>query len=334
MYFIFIFTIILFSPLHVYSDDSIANIKQYNLILYNDSGNSSIKLLAMGQLTNISINGFKVSELSGLAWDEDEKILYVLSDNGYLLHLRPVFNDTQLTDVQLLAGFALLDKFNKPLAGKYIDAEGLAIEKNNNGVSGDTSLLISFERHPRIVRFQPDGGYLDTIPLPDLLSDITRYRDENKSLEAIGLHNQYGILVGTEYPLEGSEQGMHNIYDTLGNVWHLPAINKTTGALSDMTVLNDGTILLLERAYTGIWPEFDVALHRVTLSKNIITHETITHFSPGNGLFNDNFEGIAVYRNNHFFMISDDNNHPLKRTVLVYFCIPDHGKIQDDCAQH
>ena len=332
--FTFLYVIILSSSVHVLAADSIANIKQYNLALNNEISNSSIKLLAIGQLTNISINGFKVSELSGLAWDEDEKILYTLSDNGYLFHLRPAFNKDQLIDVQSLAGFALRDENNKPLGGKYADSEGITIEKNNNGISGDTTLLICFEGNPRVVRYYPNGDYINTLTLPDMLSDTTRYHGKNKSLEAISLHDQYGILVGTEYPLKETEQGMLSIYSIQGNDWHVPAINKDYGALVDMTVLEDGSILLLERAYTWIWPEFDVTLHRVTLSENDITHELIARFAPGNDLFNDNFEGITIYRNNYLFMISDDNNHPLKRTLLIYFCMPDRRKTSDECAQH
>ena len=333
-YHIYLCVIILHFSFHVVAADSIANIKQYDLIPDNDAGNPAIKLLAVAQLTNISINGFKVSELSGLAWDEDEKILYALSDNGYLLHLRPVFNKTRLIDVQLLAGFALHDKDNKPLAGKYADSEGITVEKNDNGIPGDTILLICFERHPRIVRYFPNGNYINAITLPEILRDTTQYRSENNSLEAISLHHHYGILVGTEYPLKDAESGMHNIYNLQGHVWHVPAENKNEGAFTDMAVLKDDSILLLERAYTGIWPEFDVTLHRVTLSENDASDEIVAHFTSGNNLFNDNFEGITVYRDNYLFMVSDDNNHPLKKTLLIYFCVFDQGKIPDKCILH
>ncbi|MEE9551686.1 MAG: esterase-like activity of phytase family protein [Gammaproteobacteria bacterium] len=306
-----------------YAAESIARLQEQDLTLNRNNANTGVNILAIAELTNISINGFKVSELSGLAWDADENTLYAISDNGYVLHLRPEFKNDQLTDVLLLNGFALHDDQNKPLKWKRADSEGLAIKQSNNGIVGDTELLVSFERRPRIIRYNSNGTFISSIELPEQLRDIKNYESENKSLEAITAHVQLGVLVGVESPLKGTEQGMLNIYSMNGNNWKLPAANASEGGLVGMTSLDDGNLLILERAYTGILPKFEIALHRVSIKDNVLSEKIIAKFLPDEELFNDNFEGITYHKNNYFFMISDDNNHPFKRTLLIYFHVPE-----------
>ncbi|OQW92898.1 MAG: hypothetical protein BWK79_13870, partial [Beggiatoa sp. IS2] len=49
-----------------------------------------VRLHGMLEIFNETVDGILLSELSGLAWDEDEEILYAVSDKGNLFHLRPV----------------------------------------------------------------------------------------------------------------------------------------------------------------------------------------------------------------------------------------------------
>jgi len=262
-----------------------------------------------------------VSELSGLAWCEDENILYALSDNGYLLHLRPVFNEIELTDILLLDGYALLDEKGKPLKWKKADSEGLSIVNNNNNVIDDTELLISFERIPRIIKYKTNGEFIEEINLPEKLRDISNYRSENKSTEALTHHNELGLLLGNEYPLIDTEYGNLSIYSISGDKWIIPAQNKSHGGLVGMTTLINGDLLILERAYTSIVPQFEITLHRLSIIENKPTREIIITILPEQEIFNDNFEGITRHTGNKFFMVSDDNNHPFKRTLLVYFSV-------------
>ena len=300
-----------------HAGDSIAHIQQLQQNLLQ--GKFEIRLLAVATLSNISMNGLKVSELSGLAWDKDEGLLYALSDNGYILDMQPVFSGHTLRDILLSTGHRLLDEKGKPLKYREADSEGLAIEHGSNGRRGDTRLVVSFEREPRLARYKTDGTFVSHIPLPAGLDDVTRYRSENKSLEAVTIHNTQSIIVGTEYPLRDTETGTLNIYSLKGDHWTFPAHDKTNGALVDMTTLNDGRIIALERGYGGMFAGIQTTLHRVILKDKEILAEQIHTFTPEEGLFNDNFEGITHLDENHFMMISDDNNHPLKRTLLVYF---------------
>jgi hypothetical protein len=301
--------------------ESIAEIQPDQSTLYGPGRRSGMNLITIAALPNITVGEFKVTEISDLAWDADEGILYAISDNGYLLHLRPVIENNLLKDVLLLAGYSLRDGNNVALHGKSADSEGLTTEKSNNKVKGDTELLISFERKPRVVRYTPEGKLLNTINLPAGLGDISRYQSENKSFEALVLHGQFGILIGSEYPLKGSKSGVLSIFSVNGDEWNIPAHNREDGALVGMTVMADGNLLALERAYGGIFPGIETTLHRIILAKTQYQSHTIITLRPGDIIFNENFEGITHYDGDHYFMISDDNNHPLKRTLLVYFSI-------------
>ena len=84
-----------------------------------------------------------LAELSDLAWDEDEGILYSVTDRGRLLHLLPVIEQDRLVNIRLLRHFDLLDETGKKLRKSERDAEGLALEQSDNGVAGD-SLLATF----------------------------------------------------------------------------------------------------------------------------------------------------------------------------------------------
>lgn len=299
------------------ADDSIAHIQQQQQDLRHDK--FVIKLRAVATLSNISLNGLKVSELSGLAWDRDEKLLYALSDNGYVLNMRPVFSGHTLQDIRLQSGHRLLDENGKPLKYRQADSEGLAIENGNNGRRGDTRLIVSFERIPRMIRYKPDGTFESRITLPPGLEDVARYRSDNKELEAVTIHPAFGILTGPELPFRDTESGTLNIYSLHGDHWAFPAHNKTNGALVDMIALNDGRIIVLERAYGGLLSGIQTTLHRVMLDGKHIQADQIHTFTPEEGLFDDNFEGITHLDENYFMMVSDDNNHPLKRTLLIYF---------------
>ena len=314
----------LLSPFQQFAtaEESIAEIELYDVTFTSQTSQYDFSLLAIANLPNVTIDGFKIHELSGLTWDEDEDLLYALSDNGYVLHLRPVFENNNLIDVLFIKGHSLRNKNNRPLRYKDSDSEGIAVKNGNNGVQGDSRLIICFERIPRLIEFTTDGKMIAEIPLPAELADIRNYQSENKSLEAITIHDKYGIITGPEHPLISKPVGNAlDIYSLNGDYWSFPVHNQHYGALTGMTTMPDGNVLALERSYGGLFPATEITLHRIVLDKHNPKSEIIYTFGPDNGLLNDNFEGITRFRDNSYFMINDDNNHPLKRTMLVYFSI-------------
>ena len=87
----------------------------------------NFKLLGLLQIQDDAGVDFPLMEFSGLGWDEDEKSLIILSDRGYFIHTRPVFNGDQLNKLTLLSYHHLKNKNGKKLRGKYADSEGLAL---------------------------------------------------------------------------------------------------------------------------------------------------------------------------------------------------------------
>lgn len=316
------FAWILFTIPSVSAAESIAEIEQFESTFSDEASRYEFNLLVIAGLSNLTIDGLKVSELSGLAWDEDENLLYALSDNGYLLHLRPVFDDHKLTDVLFIKGYSLRDKNNRALRYKEADSEGLVVKHGNNGIQGDSRLLVCFERIPRLVEYKTDGAMIAGIALPAELSDIRNYQGENKSLEAVTIHDKFGIITGPEHPLiTQPANNTLDIYTLDGRHWSFPVHNEHYGALVGMTTMPDGSILALERAYGGMFPATEITLHRILLGEEKSEINRIYTFDSDAGLLNENFEGITRFRGDTYFMVNDDNNHPLKRTTLVYFSI-------------
>ena len=154
----------------------------------------------------------QLMEFSGLAWDEDEKRLYALSDRGFVTHLRPVFENEQLVDIQLIAKYTLKDTGGKDLSHKYADSEGITLLNANNGKPDDTEFIISFERVPRIIRYTTTGDFIAKEPIKNSLNEISHYAGANNSLEAITLHKQFGIITGPERPLINSKDNQLSLY--------------------------------------------------------------------------------------------------------------------------
>ncbi len=286
-----------------------------------------IRLHGTLALENVAINGLKLNELSDLAWDEDENLLYAISDNGVLFHLRIAIIENQLTKAILVSAYPLKNDKGGLLVFK--DSEGLAILKGNNGIKGDSELLISFERHPRIARFTPKGELLEDYTLPAALQDIKNYYEPNKALEAITIHPRLGILTAPEWPLKLGQktsdflQGEyeHSIFALDGKQWQIPAYPALNSGIVALEALKDGSILVLERAFVSVFQPFIISLRRVWLSddgkKNKV--EQVAVFDSTKGWKVDNFEGLTHHRGKFFFMVSDDNNSSLQRTLLSYW---------------
>jgi hypothetical protein len=287
-----------------------------------------VRLLGTLHLSNTPINGLAATELSGLAWDEDEQILYAVSDAGYLVHLRPVFAQDRLVNVELIAAYPLLNDDGRPLRHLFTDAEGLAIEHGGNGRKGDTTLLISFEGKPRIDRHTPTGQFIGHVELPIALRHEKDFRCRNCQLESIALDSTLGLVTAPQLPLKTARHEVHSIYDEHSRIWTFPPITPDHCSLVDLTSMGDGHLLALERHYRNVFLPIVFALRRLSFDPHSSTGgalevEDLATFNNTDGWSVDNFEGLTRYRGNRYFMVSDDNNSALQSTLLVYFEILD-----------
>jgi hypothetical protein len=301
--------------------ESIAYIDYPETIIKDDNDNELIHIQAVAQLSNATIDGLKISELSDLAWDEDENLLHALSDNGYLLSFRPVFNEGRLDDLLIIKGLQLYDDKKKKLRWKNSDSEGLTLINANNQTQGDTQYIVSFERQPRVIQYNQQGLIEKQITIPEKLKDISNYRSENKSLESVEMNDQHGLLIGTEYSLKGEDKAQLGFYTADGKLLSFPAYFND-GALTGLATIEGNNLLAIERVYGGFFTGFKVALHHLHIGDDGLENKVIARFLSVEGYFNDNFEGIVKHKDDFYFMISDDNNHPAKQTLLIYFKYP------------
>lgn len=285
----------------------------------------NLRILGLLDLPPRTVNGLRVGDLSGLAWDDDEGLLYALSDHGALFTLKPVFRNDRLVDVGLVRAVPLIDPLtNKPVKWRRSDSEGLDIVSGRNGRRGDAELLVSFEHDPRIVRYRPDGTFIADVPLPAILRDPKHYRGGNKMLESVCLHPREGILTAPEEPLES--ETMPRLYRLDGASWRIP---PGRGGVVALECLADGDILLLERDFEPARLRTVIALRRLRLPKGsepnaLLSADTVAVLDSVQGLRLDNFEGLARHRGNRFFLVSDNNSVFLQHTYLLYVEIVGH----------
>ncbi len=282
-----------------------------------------IRPRGMLELPSFKVSGMRFSQLSGLAWDDDDGVLYAISDKGYLFHLQPTFKDDILVGVTLLKAVWLTElKSGKLLRDRRADSEGLDILHGRNGIKGDAELLVSFERFPRVVRYRPDGKALGELALPAALSDRNAYRDPNEMLEALCVDPNLGVLTAPEMPLKDEPPGSTRIFSLSGKVWRYPT---TAGfGISAIECLGEGRVLVLERNFGHLFGRNAVSLKLATLpmtpapNESVPVTEVVTlDLAKGHQI--DNFEGLARHKGNRFFMVSDDNDLLVERTLLLYF---------------
>jgi hypothetical protein len=285
-----------------------------------------LRFLGMLELPDITRNNLRLSQLSGLAWDDDDGILYALPDKGGLFHLQPLFEGDILTGVKLLRAVPLRELgSDKPLRGWRIDAEGLDIVNGRNGRRHDAEIIIGMERVPQIMRYRPDGYAVGKHALPAPIDKVGSFRDPNKLLEAVCVDSELGVLAMPEVPLKNEREGYTRIFSVAGHSWLYPS--APGDRITAMECLGRGQVMVLQQNYQNPLSQVVVMLRRVQLTPDSPTRplkpETIVTLDSNKGFQIDNFEGLARHRGNRFFMVSDNNDLFVQRTLLMYFELSD-----------
>ena len=240
----FPFVLLLAAPSHAQDGPTTLNTRPVLLVEQPKADERGARLRALGmiELPELTVSGLRLSQLSGLTWDDDDGILYAISDKGALFHLSPVLREGKLAGLQLLKAVPLKEADGKPLKGRRADSEGLDILKGRNGRKGDAELVISFERFPRIVRYRTDGTLIGEYPLPAPLNDRKIYRDNNKMLESVCVDEKLGVLTMPEDPLAKERAGPQS---------HFPRRRRL---LADP---GDGPVPAVRHRMPGRWPRVD-----------------------------------------------------------------------------
>ncbi len=280
------------------------SLNAFEIIPVNAS--KKVKIISQKNL-KYTIDGNKLSEISDLAYDKKSSILYMLSDKGFLFTFKAKFSNSGFK-LKPLHSYRLRDKNGKILKDNQRDSEGMALD--NKG-----ELYISFERITKIYHFSKTGIRLNEVKLPKSLQNI-EVSSPNKSLESLAWHKKYGFLTALEYPKKGTKRENQTIYSTRGREWKFKMEKIKRNGISEIEVMDDKHILVLERAFNWFIGKFEVNLAELNLEtgrQELLLKLKINRF------FNmENFEGLAKIGKNRYLMISDDNDSIFALTKLVY----------------
>lgn len=258
------------------------------------------------RVVGAAVDGERISELSGLAWDADEQRLYAVSDRGVLFRFSVALGANGQLEVEPIAASRLAPP---PGGGAEVDAEGLAVTGADDGVKGNSELLVSTEGQPRVIRYTLAGQPLGILALPGGLDDPARFRRDNAMLEAVAMHPAHGLLVAAEAPLEGERVGHHRVVGR-ERAWSFPSHPARNARLKGMEVMDDGRLLVLERAESGKGKgkTLMVVLREVDLAacaegQVCPVRELAVLDRPDEA---DNFEGLAHLGEGRVMIVSDD----------------------------
>ncbi len=265
-----------------------------------------------------SLNGLTISGLSDLAWDEDEQLLYAISDRGILFHFKMQISNEQIAAIKPVFAKVLTDDKAKPL--RHRDAEGLVVLNANNGRKGDSQLVVALEGIPRLLRTNTAGRLINELPLHPDLRDRRAYRSGNTSLESLIRHPKYGFLTAPERSLKNQPNNLHTLYSNRKK-WSFMAYPAPNSSITALELLPDNSLLVLERAWNGVGNPMVISLRRVNLAacsrEGACRAENLRVMSS---LFSvDNFEGLTHIKGNLYLMVSDDGQSDWLRNRLTLF---------------
>lgn len=257
------------------------------------------------------VDGIRVSELSGLAWDAGTQTLYAVADSGSLFRFRLRIEDGALRAVEPLGAVPLQrpEQGGKP---RPLDAEGLALRR----VGPATELLVATEGRPAVWRVAPTGTLLGEMALPPALTDPARYGKRNTMLEAVAVHPRHGLLLSPEEPLQGEDPALGHRIRANDREWQIEALDPGRSRLKAMDITEAGNLLVLERSGGG--KRLSNAVRLADLSRcggpAPCPLRTLARFDTGTGA--ENFEGMTTLGPGLALLVSDNSGGKKARDTV------------------
>lgn len=270
------------------------------------------------ELSAQAIDGVVPGELSGLAWDADEQLLYAVSDQGWVFHFELELTAGRLRPLRPVRAARLGGAADAGARARGRNAEGLALLNADNGRRGDTELVVALEDGPQVLRYGPLGELLGALTLPPPLADRRAYRSNNSRLEAVAVHPRHGIVVAPQRPLAGEPAERHTLYAADGTRWSFAA-HLGTGQIKAIEVAPDGRLVILERH--GARRGRHIVLRELHPARCDADGRCEAHELGGTADLRggDNFEGLAALADGSYLVVSDDGGDARERTVLLRF---------------
>jgi hypothetical protein len=265
--------------------------------------------------------------LSSLEMSNDGAKLLAISDAGFWIRADVSYENGELAGLASPEIASIIGSDGKPLIGKFVsDAEALAGWTPGNL----EQVLVAFESKVRAGTFdlasQGLAARMKPLKLPDAIGD----GPYNSEIESIGRFSSG--------PLKGSIVAVSELnLDEAGDIraWIFGGKRKFDFtikrygdyAVTDLAILPDGNVIILERSFEGLLPGMALRLIRTAdiAPDGVVAPEFLFEArAPIHAI--DNMEGIAVSQSpegeTRLTLVSDDNfNHHLQRTLVLQFAL-------------
>ncbi|MCP4382746.1 MAG: twin-arginine translocation pathway signal [Hyphomicrobiales bacterium] len=263
--------------------------------------------------------------LSGLDFASDGT-LFAVSDTGLWFAAQPEEEDGRLIGLRDARIAPILNHGGVPLSGKrWGDAEALRIVPARDG----DAAFVAFER-VNDLRWFTGHEFALVRSRPVELPATLRIGAGNGGFEAVAVGRDAGPLDGAliliaEHFL--NEDGNHRAWIVGGaREGGFSIARDGSYNVTDAASLPNGDLLILERA-VGLPRGISMRIRRIgesdILAGGTVQGETLVEADLRYQI--DNMEGMAVRTNEVgetvVALISDDNNNPFQRTVLLYFAL-------------
>jgi hypothetical protein len=185
----------------------------------------------------------------------------------------------------------------------------------------DNSFYISFEGKSKIQKYSIDANPLEIQKIHKKLRNQKNFQGKNKGLESLVYSEKYGIITAPQEPLKNEKNSMHALYSE-NKIWYFPY----KAPLSSMVFMSKNKLLLLQRDYNKKKDSAKIYLTQVNLKKcvnGVCKSKILATLKTKDGWRVDNFEGLTKVDEKRFLMISDNNNNPAQKTLLVLFEVLD-----------
>lgn len=258
------------------------------------------------------ISGLKIISPKDASYPSAQFDFYFLSDDGFYLKANPEFDkQNNLKSFKIKNIVPLKSEENKILMGDKTEGDAEAIDIKN----GD--IFIAFERNHRVLRYANEKKpehFINPENFKNLIS--------NEGIEAMGfIKNQ--LLLITENSKASPQTVKAYLYrNNILTIFYYPLYKNYNP--TDLTILNDNEILVLERSYT---PNFGNRARILTFQysdikeNEIVKPKQLVKLKPPFPL--DNYEAIGniqiteqLYK---LFIVSDNNFNPKQKNLLIEF---------------
>ncbi len=262
--------------------------------------------------------------ISGLIIRGNGTSLLGISDVGSWLTADLTYRAGMLNGLENVHMAPLLGAPGENLQGKHAaDSEGLGLANN-----GD--ILVSFERYHRIARYDFDGAGAQARAAYIAIPEESENFSDNKGLEAVGQFPAGSLLGGRILAVAErylDDDGNHTgwlLGD--GDPVKLQFARVEDFDITAMTILPDGRLILLERAFSILLgPAMRLRLVEPAELRagNVITGRELMRANSHETI--DNMEGLANHVSEDgetiLTLISDDNFRSFQRTLMMQFAL-------------